>query len=140
MVVADWRADWVGIGIAEKLAMEGCSVRLCVDAEMAAQNLQLYLRTWWTGAIHRLGVQVITHARLFGADDDTVYFYHNASGEPIECDGVDTLVLAQGHTPVTELERALSECDVEIHLVGDCRSPRSAEEAVYEGLMVAREL
>ena len=30
VVVADWRCDWVGLGIAEKLASEGCSVRLCV--------------------------------------------------------------------------------------------------------------
>jgi len=29
---------------------------------------------------------------------------------------------------------------VEIHLVGDCLSPRTAEEAIYEGLMMAREI
>ncbi|MEM7293353.1 MAG: FAD-dependent oxidoreductase [Pseudomonadota bacterium] len=140
VVIADWRGDWVGIGLAEKLASEGCAVRLCVDAEMPGQHLQLYLRTLWVCAIHKLGVQITTHVRLFGADGDTVFFYHNASGEPEVFEGVDTLVLAQGHKSVTDLEQSLIGSDIEVHTAGDCRSPRSAEEAVYEGMMVARDI
>ena len=47
-------------------------------------------------------------------------------------------MLAQGHQPVIALEDSLRGRGLEIHLVGDCLSPRTAEEAVYEGLMVAR--
>ncbi len=138
VVIADWRCDWIGVGLAEKLARDGCSVKLCIDGETLGQNLQLYLRTYWAGVIHKLGVQVIPYARLFAAIGDTVYFYHNGSGEPILCEGTDTLVIAQGHKPETSLEQALCGLDIEIHLVGDCLSPRSAEEAIYEGLMAAR--
>jgi hypothetical protein len=138
VVVADWRCDWVGIGVAEKLAREGCQVRLCIDGETLGQNLQLYLRTHWAGVIHRLGVQVIRYARLYGADGDTVYFHHNASGEAIICEGVDTLVIAQGHKQNSTLEKEICDLGLEIHMVGDCLSPRSAEEAVYEGLIAAR--
>ena len=140
VVVADWRGDWVGVGIAEKLALEGCSVRLMIDAEMLGKNLQLYLRTHWAGVMHKLGVEVVPHARLFGADGDTVFFYHNASGEPILCEEVDTLVITQGHKPDITLEEELRDLDIETHMIGDCLSPRSAEEAVYEGLMAAREI
>jgi NADPH-dependent 2,4-dienoyl-CoA reductase/sulfur reductase-like enzyme len=140
VVVADWRCDWVGLGVAEKLALEGCSVRLCIDGETLGQNLQLYLRTHWAGVMHKLGVQVIPYARLFGADGDTVYFYHNASGEPIICEGVDTLVIAQGHKQNTTLEEEIRDLGLETHLIGDCLSPRSAEEAVYEGLIAARKV
>ncbi|MDH3763363.1 MAG: FAD-dependent oxidoreductase [Gammaproteobacteria bacterium] len=140
VVIADWRCDWVGMGLAEKLAREGCHVRLCVDGEMAGQNLQKYLRWHWAGALHKLGVEVIPYARLYGADGDTVYFLHNTSGEAIVCENMDTLVIAQGHQPETSLELMLADADVEIHLAGDCLSPRSAEEAVYEGLMVARQV
>jgi 2,4-dienoyl-CoA reductase-like NADH-dependent reductase (Old Yellow Enzyme family)/thioredoxin reductase len=140
VVVADWRCDWVGMGLAEKLAREGCHVRLCVDGEMAGQNLQKYLRWHWAGALHKLGVEVIPYARLYGADGDTAYFLHNTSGEAIVCENMDTLVIAQGHQPETTLEQQLADTDVEIHLAGDCLSPRSAEEAVYEGLMAAREI
>jgi len=138
VVIADWRCDWVGMGLAEKLARDGLQVRLCVDGEMAGQNLQKYLRWHWSGELHKLGVEVISYARFFGADEDTAYFQHTTSGEPIICENMGTLVIAQGHQPDTTLEQELVETDVEVHLAGDCLSPRSAEEAVYEGLMVAR--
>ncbi len=140
VVVADWRCDWVGVGLAEKLAREGCHVRLCVDGENAAQNLQKYLRWHWAGELHKLGVEVIPYARLFGADGDTVYFQHTGSGEPIICEGADTLVMAQGHQPETTLEHALQDAGIETHLIGDCLSPRSSEEAIYEGLIAARDI
>ncbi len=138
VVIADWRCDWVGMGLAEKLALAGSQVRLCVDGEMAGQNLQQYMRWQWTGTLHKLGIEVIPHARLYGADGDTAYFQHNTSGEAIVCEHMDTLVIAQGHQPVTTLEQELAGTDIEIHLAGDCLSPRTAEEAVYEGFMVAR--
>ncbi len=138
VVIADWRCDWVGMGLAEKLAREGSQVRLCVDGEMAGQNLQKYLRWHWAGQLHKLGIEVILYARLFGADGDTVFFQHTTSGEAIVCENTNTLVIAQGHRSVVTLEQDLSESGIEFHLVGDCLSPRSAEEAVYEGLMVAR--
>ncbi len=140
VVIADWQCDWVGVGLAEKLARDGCTVRLCFNGETLAQNLQMYLRTHWAGVLHELGVEVIPFARLVGADKDTVYFYHNASGEPILCDNTDTLVLAQGHKPETSLEQALRGMAIDTRLVGDCLSPRTAEEAVYEGYMAARNL
>jgi hypothetical protein len=45
-----------------------------------------------------------------------------------------------GHQPVTSLEKELADCSRDIHLIGDCLSPRSAEEAIYEGLMAARKI
>ena len=107
---------------------------------MAGQNLQKYLRWHWSGELHKLGVEVIPYARFFGADEDTAYFQHTTSGEPIICDNMDTLVIAQGHQSDTKLEQELTAMNVEIHLAGDCLSPRSAEEAVYEGLMAARNI
>jgi 2,4-dienoyl-CoA reductase-like NADH-dependent reductase (Old Yellow Enzyme family)/thioredoxin reductase len=140
VVVADWRCDWVGLGVAQKLAQDGSMVRLCIDGETLGQNLQLYLRTHWAGVMHKLGVQVIPYARLYGADGDTVYFHHNASGEAIICEDVDTLVIAQGHKQNTTLEDEIQDLGIETHLIGDCLSPRSAEEAVYEGLITARQV
>jgi 2,4-dienoyl-CoA reductase-like NADH-dependent reductase (Old Yellow Enzyme family) len=140
VVIADWRCDWVGMGLAEKLARDGSQVRLCVDGEMAGQNLQKYLRWHWSGELHKLGVEVIPYARFFGADEDTAYFQHTTSGEPIICENMDTLVIAQGHQSDTTLEQELAAIEIEIHLAGDCLSPRSAEEAVYEGMLAARNL
>ncbi len=134
VVVADWRCDWVGLGMAEKLARDGCHVRLAVNGYLPGQMLQSYVRDRWVGELHRLGVEILPWLRLHGADADSVYCQHVASGEAVVLDGVDTLVLAQGHVPRTELESALEGVAAEVLLAGDCLSPRSCEEAVLEGL------
>ncbi len=140
VVVADWRCDWIGLGIAEKLARDGCRVRLCVNGYMPGQTIQQYVRDHWIGILHKLGVEIIPYVRLFGADADSVFLQHTASGEAVVCDGVDTLVLAQGHEAVTELEQALADYGGDVHPIGDCLAPRTAEEAVLEGLKVATAL
>ena len=138
VVIADWRCDWIGMGLAEKLARDGRHVRLAVNGMHAGQNLQMYLRDHWAAKLHRLGVEVIPYARLFGAGRDTAYFMHIVSGEPIICEDVDTIVLALGHASETGLEAELAALKLPVQLAGDCLSPRSAEEAVYEGLLAGR--
>ena len=140
VLVADWRCDWVGMGLAEKLAREGRHVRLAVTGTHAGQNLQQYLRDHWAGKLHKLGVEVIPYARLFGVDADSAYMAHIVSGEPIIANEIETVVLALGQQPDTRLEDELSDLGIPLHLAGDCLSPRSAEEAVYEGMMVGMEV
>jgi 2,4-dienoyl-CoA reductase-like NADH-dependent reductase (Old Yellow Enzyme family) len=137
VVVADWRCDWVGLGIAEQLARDGCHVRLAVNGYVPGQSIQQYVRDRWVGELHRLGVEIIPYARLVGVDESTVYLQHTTSGEPILCEGVDTLVAATGNASVNVLERELEGYGGEIHMAGDCLSPRTCEEAVLEGLQAA---
>jgi pyruvate/2-oxoglutarate dehydrogenase complex dihydrolipoamide dehydrogenase (E3) component len=138
VLIADWRCDWVGMGLAEKLARDGHHVRLAVNGLHAGQNLQMYLRDLWAAKLHDLGVEIIPYARFFGVDRDTAYLVHIVSNKPIICDAVDTVVMAFGHAPETRLEHELASLDLPIHRAGDCLSPRSAEEAIYEGLMAGR--
>ena len=138
VVIADWRCDWIGMGLAEKLARDGRHVRLAVNGLHAGQNLPFYLRDLWAGKLHKLGVEVIPYARLFGADRTTAYLVHSVTGEPIVCEEVDTVVLALGHAAETKLEQELADVGLPMHLVGDCLSPRTAEEAIYEGMMAGR--
>lgn len=134
VIVADWRCDWIGMGIAEKLARDGCHVRLAVAGLVPGQSIPLYVRDHWAGTLHKLGVEVIPYARLYGVDGETAYFQHIASGEPLIFEGVDTLVLAQGQEQVDTLADELAGLELELHQIGDCLAPRSAEEAVLEGL------
>ena len=137
VLVADWRCDWIGLGIAEKLAREGCRVRLAVAGFTSGQMLQPYIRDQWTTAVRELGVEIIPYARLFGMDDDTVYLQQVISDEAIVCDGVETLVLALGHERVAPLEAELADWPGEVALIGDCASPRTVEEATLDALKVA---
>lgn len=142
VLIADWRCDWIGLGIAEKLARAGCRVRLAVDGYMAGQRIHQYVRDHWVGVLHDLGVEVIPYARLFGVDGNTVYLQHATSGAAMIYEDVDTLVASLGHESVATLEAELSGLEIdgktlETHLVGDCLTPRTAEEAVLEGLKIA---
>lgn len=134
VLIADWRADWIGMGLAEKLARDGCKVRLCVDAVAAGETIHGYVRDSMIASLHRLGVEITPYARLFGIDGSTVYLEHGASGEPMIFEDIDTLVLSQGHDRVAELEAELEDFSGEVHVIGDALTPRTAEEAVLEGL------
>jgi NADPH-dependent 2,4-dienoyl-CoA reductase/sulfur reductase-like enzyme len=109
VAIADWRCDWVGLGLAEKLARAGCRVRLCVNGYAPGQTIMPYIRDHWAGIIHALGVEVVTSARLHGVDADTVYMQHAASGAPILLEGVDTLVLGLVPLPPPHVRRYAHE-------------------------------
>lgn len=136
VLIADWRGDWVGLGLAEKFARDGCAVTLCVEGLFAGESIHGYVRDTIVGNLHRLGVRIEPYARLYGSDGSTVYMEHCASGEPILFEDIDTLVLSQGHDRVADLEAELEGFPGEIHVIGDALTPRTAEEAVLEGLKV----
>ncbi|VDC20218.1 FAD-dependent oxidoreductase [Pseudogemmobacter humi] len=138
VVVADWRADWIGPGLAELCAREGSSVDLAVCALHMGEALPFYVRDTTAAALHRLGVRVTPYARLVGSFGDTVFMQHTASEQPIEFEGVETLILATGHLPQDALAADLAAMGLEYHQIGDALAPRTAEEAVYEGMLAGR--
>ena len=140
VVVADWRCDWTGLGVAEMLAANGCKVTLAVNGEMAGQLLQIYTRYHWVTRLHRLGVNITPYMRLHGADEDTVYMQHVVGGDPVMIEDVDTLVVAGHRTPETTLRHALADHNIETHSIGDCLSPRTAEEAILDGLKIGTKI
>jgi 2,4-dienoyl-CoA reductase-like NADH-dependent reductase (Old Yellow Enzyme family) len=140
VVVADWRCDWIGLGLAELLARDGCRVRLCVNGMMPGQTIQQYVRDPWIGILHELDVEMIPLLRLSGVDEDTVYFEHTLSGRPVIYEQVDSLVFSLGHEADNTLERQLGDYSGRVIPIGDCLAPRTAEEAILEGLQVTHEL
>ncbi|MFS2197089.1 FAD-dependent oxidoreductase [Pseudomonas sp. Pseusp3] len=135
VVVVDWRCDWIGPGIAEILTRAGHNVQLAVNGLNVGEILPLYVRDNMVGEMHKLKIAVTTYARLYGCDDSTVYMQHTASGEPIIFENIDTLVLCTGHESIDDLADQLDD-SIAIHRAGDCLAPRSAEEAIYEGMKV----
>jgi len=140
VAIADWRCDWIGIGLAELLASAGSRVTLCVNGAMAGETLQLYIRNYSLARLHRLGVPVRTHLRLFGADADSAFFQDVLTGEAVVLDGIDTVVTSLGHVGDETLLDELADCGIPVRAIGDCIAARSAEEAVYEGLVAGWEV
>ena len=140
VVVADWRCDWIGLGIAQQLAQQGHKVTLAVDGTMAGQRIQQYVRDEMTKEALLAGVEILTLVRLYGADADSVYLQHVLTGEPVVVDDVAALVLSQGLDSVTELLDALVDYPGEMYAIGDCLAPRTVEEAILDGLKAASNL
>ena len=135
-VVADWRCDWIGLGVAIHLAQHGHKVTLAVNGYYPGQRIQQYVRDQMIAETSRLGVDIVPLTRPYGADSDTVYLQHVLTDEPVLVDAT-SLVLSQGHLPVLDLVTALDSTSYDVHLIGDCLSPRTVEEAVLDGLRVA---
>lgn len=137
IVVYDAQGDWVAAGVAEMLAKAGARVTLAVNGLHVGESLQSYVRDSTAARLHDLGIKVMTYARVFGIDDDTVYIYHTGGGQPMIIEAVDRLVLACGGEPNVSAEDEDRWHDLPVTLIGDCLAPRTAEEAVYEGLTSA---
>ncbi|MEM7598158.1 MAG: FAD-dependent oxidoreductase [Pseudomonadota bacterium] len=140
VVIWDWRSDWVGLGLAQMLAQNGCHVRLAVNGIVAGERIPSMVRDHAVGELHKLGVEIVPYVRLFGADADTVYFQHITSKQPVVLDGVDTLVSHHAPARVAGLEEELMKLGLDPVAIGDCVNPRTAEEAVLEGLRAAMAL
>jgi len=140
VVIADWRADWIGVGLAERLAVLGSAVTLCTNAAMAGETLQLYTRNHYVGRLHKLGVTIRTHARFYGVDGDTAFFQDTLTQDPIVLENMNTVVLSLGHSAVSKLATTLHDSPFYIVSVGDCITPRTAEEAIFEGFMAGKNI
>ena len=66
-----------------------------------------------------------------------MYLQHVLTGKPVMIEA-GSLVLAMGHVSVDGLLRQLEgRSDITVVGVGDCVAPRTAEEAVFDGLKAA---
>jgi 2,4-dienoyl-CoA reductase-like NADH-dependent reductase (Old Yellow Enzyme family) len=153
VVVADWRCDWIGLGVAALLARRGHKVTLAVSGYHPGQRIQQYVRDAMIADAVHLKVEILALTRPRGADAGTVYLQHVLTGKPVLVDA-SALILAQGHLPVTGLADELAAqaeatarysdggapSGPEIRQVGDCLAPRTVEEAVLEGLVAGSEL
>jgi len=137
IVIADWRGDWVGLGIARLLAQAGHKVTLAVRGYAPGETLQQYVRDRIVAALSRQRVTILPLTRPYGADDDTVYLQHVLTDDPVIVDDVAGLVLACGTEPVNDLLARLDGSGYPHVAVGDCLAPRTVEEAVLEGLVAA---
>jgi len=134
VVITDLRSDWIGIGLAEKLASEGRRVRYFTSGPIVGHSLQSYLRDQWIAQLQAFAVETTTYARLVGVDATTAYFQRTVSDAVFEVQDVDTVVLALGNQREAALETELTGFVGDLRVIGDCVAPRTAEEAVFEGL------
>jgi hypothetical protein len=137
VLIYDWLADWSGVGLAEKLAAEGSEVTLAVNGVCAAAAIQNYVRDAAIARLFKLGVKTLPFMRLYGVDGTSAFLIHTAAQEPVVIEELDMVVAVYPGMPETELADAARRKFKAVTLIGDAMSPRTAEEAVFEGMTAA---
>jgi 2,4-dienoyl-CoA reductase-like NADH-dependent reductase (Old Yellow Enzyme family) len=135
VLVADWGGGWTGLDAAETLAEAGLEVTYACAAAAIGEGVHQYQRNLYLGRLDTLGVALIHHTEV--TTDGALRHVFSGRAAPLP-DGVRTLVLAQGRSPDDGLWRALEGRPGCVR-AGDVLGPRSAEEAILEGTLAARE-
>jgi 2,4-dienoyl-CoA reductase-like NADH-dependent reductase (Old Yellow Enzyme family)/thioredoxin reductase len=138
VVVADWGGDPSGLAAAELLAGLGYEVTLAVASVAVGESLHQYTRNLYLETLYRAGVRVEHHLELVDRRPGQAVFRNVFVPELEVVLPADTLLLAAGRVPLDGLAAELSGLDLAIEEAGDCRSPRSLEEAILEGTLAAR--
>ncbi len=138
VVVADWGGDPSGLDAAEMLRASGNEVTLAVASVTVGQSIHQYQRNLYLQRLYRSGVRVEHHLELVSAAGGEVQFRNVFAHELGVSLPADLLVLSLGRVPEDRLGSELSARGLRVEEAGDCRSPRSLEEAILEGTLAAR--
>ena len=140
VVIADWTCDWVALGLAERFATEGRHVRVAVNGMTAGEQLFIYSRNYTLARVMSLGVEIVPYLRLYGISNDTVYLQNILTDEPVIWEGADSVVVCYGQDADDDLAAELQGVRSNVHMLGDCVQPRTAEEAILEGFRIGAAL
>jgi len=128
-------AEVVGCETAELLADKGKKVTLMRRGEDVATKLNPSSREHLIARLEAKGVTMLTGVRYQEISDQGVIITtRQGESQTVEA---DTVVLAAGSLPDTELYEALKGKVPELHLVGDCVEPRNIMSAVADGCSAA---
>ncbi|MBE9470236.1 MAG: FAD-dependent oxidoreductase [Chloroflexi bacterium] len=128
-------AEVVGCETAEFLADKGKKVTLMRRGEDMATKLNPTSREHLLARLEAKGVTMLTGVQYQEITDEGVIITtRQAESQTVEA---DTIVLAAGSLPDTELHEALKGKVPELYPVGDCVEPRNIMSAVADGYLAA---
>jgi 2,4-dienoyl-CoA reductase-like NADH-dependent reductase (Old Yellow Enzyme family) len=138
VLISDWGGDAAALDCAELLAAAGCHVTLAVGSVIPGETLHQYVRNSYLGRLSRAAVPIRHYLGLHSASAGEVRFRNIFAPELETVIEADVLALALGRVPNDELAEELREAGLRVLEAGDCRSPRSIEEAILEGTLAAQ--
>jgi pyruvate/2-oxoglutarate dehydrogenase complex dihydrolipoamide dehydrogenase (E3) component len=140
VVVADWGGDATALDCAEVLTAAGCEVVLAVGSITPAETLHQYTRNVYLGRLCRLGIEIRHYLDVVSASGGEVRLRNVLAPELEATVAADAVVLSMGRVPEDSLAPALIERGLRVEEAGDCRTPRSIEEAILEGTLAVAAL
>jgi pyruvate/2-oxoglutarate dehydrogenase complex dihydrolipoamide dehydrogenase (E3) component len=138
-VVADWGGDASGLACADLLNTAGNDVTVALGSAAFGETIHQYQRNLYAARLYRAGIRIEHHLEPVTAEAGRAWFRNLFAPELVSSLPADVLVLALGRVPERELAERLRARGLAVAEAGDCLSPRSAEEAVLEGTLAARQ-
>jgi len=129
----------VGCETAEFLADRGAKVTVVEMLENVARDLGMLEKALLMQRLAEKGVTLLTKTVVRDVNPDGDLVLQKDYQQEI-LKGVDTVVLAVGYRPVTDLEQVLAEKKVPFLKIGDCLEARKVLDAIWEGFLRAYEL
>jgi 2,4-dienoyl-CoA reductase-like NADH-dependent reductase (Old Yellow Enzyme family)/thioredoxin reductase len=130
--------ELVGCETADYLTQKGKTVTIVRRGPSMAANLNTRARDNLLARLTRNGVTMLTGVRYEEITDKGLVIT-NKEGKRQNI-GADTIVLATGATPNTELAAELQGQNIALHVIGDCVTPGKISEAIRDGARVGREI
>jgi pyruvate/2-oxoglutarate dehydrogenase complex dihydrolipoamide dehydrogenase (E3) component len=140
VVVADWKGDMTGVGVALYLKDLGCDVELVTSCYQVGHSIQEKVRTFTLTQLFLKEIEMTSQYKLSEVDAGSVTFSNIYTGQKLKKDNVDTVVLAYGLLQENDLFHQLKEQVPNIYRIGDSLIPRTVEEAILEGFELAASL
>ncbi len=87
--------------------------------------------------LQKNGVCIVPLTNICRIEGKTVTIADVVTGRESTISDVDTVVMATGYRSVNQLSKTLKGTLKEIYVIGDCKLPRRALDAIHEGFMTA---
>ncbi len=140
IVIYDDHGDARSAAAGELLSSQGCRVNIISRHGMLAQFADPTTRAAAQIRAFRKSVKFTPNTLINRVEDRIIYLKDLFTGRESDLRGVDSLILVTWRVAEDEIYRALHGAKKPVYCVGDCVSPRTIEEAVYEGHKVGREV
>jgi dimethylamine/trimethylamine dehydrogenase len=151
VVVVDYDGYFMGVSIAEKLALEGKRVTIVTHLGQVAWYMHFTLEaSFMYRRLHSLGVQFVTDTIVtsIAAGNVTTRLSYGRPGETLDrpADAVVLVTQRCSNDGVYRTLRALGDEELQangvaaLYRVGDCEAPGLIADAVFAGHRLAREI
>jgi 2,4-dienoyl-CoA reductase-like NADH-dependent reductase (Old Yellow Enzyme family)/thioredoxin reductase len=130
----------IGVETADFIAENGIAedITLIEMLSEIAKDMDVYNKAYIMGKLYQYRVKIIMGLRVMEIREDRIIGIDKEfNKKEIEA---DTVIMATGMVPLRELYYLLREKIPEIYIIGDCKKPRKAMEAIHEGYYVGMQI
>ena len=137
VTVYDQTGDWPAFSLLEHLALGGHEVTMMTPLAGIGWRTTIYSTTATRKRLRELKVRIVPLRALVDFAGSVLTVEDVSTGE-LESVEADTVIVALPAMPFNPLEEALDDAGIPYVMAGDCLSPRTALEAIFEGHAAGR--